>query len=144
MNTKSYTKMTISKRHGSPIFDRTNLTLLDVVDLTEPLPVTYEPADLFAFYEFVFAINLNSTDFFTSSPYSFLFTVSSYLQGSRDPNQIEPIGGSSEIRLQEFLATPIVIYNDAWLGSTVSDPDMGEQLALAIASYRVLSMNYRS
>jgi hypothetical protein len=93
---------------------------------------------LFAFYEFVFAIDLNSTDFFTSTPYSFLLTVSSYLQGSGDPNQIEPIGGSSEIRLQEFLATPIVIYNDAWLGNTVSDSDMGKQLALAIPSYRVL------
>jgi hypothetical protein len=127
--------MTVSKRHGSTIFDRSNLTLIDVIDLSEPLQVIYEPEELFAFYEFVFAIDLNSTDFFLSTPYSFLLTISSYLQGSK--NQIQPLGGSPQIRLQEFLATPTVIYNDAWLGLTVSDPDMGKSLALAIASYRV-------
>lgn len=129
--------MTVFKRHGSTIFNRSNLTLIDVIDFSEPIQVTYDPQDLFAFYEFVFAIDLNSTDFFLSTPYSFLLTISSYLQGSGSKGQIQPLGGSPQIRLQEFLATPTVIYNDAWLGLTVSDPDMGKSLALAIASYRV-------
>jgi len=133
------TKMTVTKRHGSTVFDRANLTILDVTELSEPIPVTYEPEDFFAFYEYIFAVDLNSTDFPTSTPYSFLVTITSYLQGS--DNQIEPLGGSPGIRLQEFLATPVVIYNDAWLGLTVSEPGMGKSLALAIASYRVSCIN---
>ena len=128
--------MTVTKRHGSTVFDRANLTILDVTELSDPIPVTYEPEDFFAFYEAIFAVDLNSTSFPTSTPYSFLVTISSYLQGSGD-NGIEPLGGSPRIRLQEFLATPIVIYNDAWLGLTSSEPGMGKNLVLAISSYRV-------
>lgn len=130
------TKMTVTKRHGSTVFDRANLTIVDVTELSDPVPVTYEPTDFFAFYEHIFAVDLNSTDFDRSTPFSLLVTISSYLQGAGH-NGIQPLGGSPLIRLQEFLATPVVIYNDAWLGLTASEPDMGKSLALAITSYRV-------
>jgi len=129
--------MTVMKRYGSTIFDRSNLTLLDVKDLTDPLPIIYEPSDLFNVYQKIFTVNLNSPGWDTSTPFSLLLSVSTFLLTSAS-QQIQSLGSLREIRLQEFLATPIVIYNDAWLGRAVSDSDMGKSLALAIPSYRVL------
>ena len=131
--------MTVSKRYASTVFDRTNQTIIDVINMSPPQPVTYTPQDFFAFYEYIFKVDLNSTDFSTSTPYSFLLTIVSYLQNSGETNELEPLGGFPQKRLQEFLATPIVIYNEAWLGNTVSDPDMGKTLSLAIPSYAVFS-----
>lgn len=131
--------MTILKRYASTVFDRSNHTIVDVIEMSSPTPVTYTAQDFFAFYEYIFKVDLNSTDFPTSTPYSFLLTITSYLQNSGENNKLEPLGGSPQRRLQEFLAAPVIIYNDAWLGSTVSDPDMGKTLSLAIASYSVLS-----
>lgn len=131
------TKMTISQRYASTVFDRSNHSIIDVIEMSPPKAVTYAPQDFFAFYESILKVDLNSTDFPTSTPYSFLLTITTYLQNSGEKNQLEPLGGSPQLRLQEFLAAPIVIYNDAWLGSTVSDPDMGKTLSLAVASYSV-------
>jgi hypothetical protein len=131
--------MTVSKRHASTVFDRSNHSIVDVINMSPPDPVTYNPQDFFAFYEYIFRVDLNSTDFPTSTTYSFLLTMTSYLQNSGETNQLEPLGGSPQRRLQEFLAAPMIIYNDAWLGSTVTDPDMGKTLSLATASYSVIS-----
>lgn len=134
------TKMTISKRYASTVFDRSNHSIVDIIEMSSPKPVTYAPQDFFAFYEYILKVDLNATDFPISTPYSFLLTITSYLQNSGENNRLEPLGGSPQRRLQEFLAAPIVIYNDAWLGSKVSDPDMGKSLSLAVVSYSVISV----
>ena len=127
--------MTISRRHATAIFDRANLSLVDVKDLSEPVPVMYEPHDLFTIYEKVLAVNLSMPDWPQSTSFSFLFSIITFLQ-VEDPG-IQPYTGLRQVRLNEFLATPILIYGDAWLGRVVKDSDMGKTLALAIPSYRV-------
>jgi hypothetical protein len=138
MTTLTSTMMTVTRRHATTIFDRANLTILDVANLSDPTPVSYEPEDFFAFYQYIVKLDqtLPPEQLTTSTPYSFLLTMTKYLRGSKS-NRIEPLGGSKQIRLQEFLATPIIIYNDAWLGQTTDDPDMGKSLSLATTSYRV-------
>lgn len=132
------TKMTISKRYASAIFDRANLTLIDVKDLSPPIPMVYEPEDLFAIYEALLSVNLTSPDWDQSTPFSLLFTVITFLQNKINP-QIRSTGTLPQIQLEQFLATPIVIFCDAWLGRLVSDLDMGKSLVLTASSYRVLS-----
>jgi hypothetical protein len=132
--------MTVMKRYASAVFDRANLTLVDLQNLTTPVPVVYEPSDLFAIYKSIFSLNLNSTTWDTSTQYSFLLTITTFLQGTDSETQIPSLGSIRQIRLQEFLATPIIVYNDAWLGRNVSDPDMGKSLVLAISSYRVFAL----
>ena len=131
--------MTVARRHASTVFDRTNLTIVDVVDMSEPVPVSYQPEDLFGFYNRIFAIDTNSTNWNTSTPFNLLLTLSSYLQPS-SAKHIDPFG-LQQVRLQEILATPLVIYNDGWLGKNISIPDMGKSLALAIPSYRVIKLS---
>jgi|SRR5579859_5315993 hypothetical protein len=138
-NAQSNTKMTIVKRHGSTVFDRQNLTALDVTDLSDPIPVFYKPNDFFAVYGPVFKIDLNETNIQLSTPYLLLLTISGFLQTIGDKNIASMGGVAGNSRLMAFLATPVVIYNDAWLGRTVSNSDMGTSLALSTASYRVYS-----
>ena len=133
--------MTISKRHASTIFDRANLTLVDIKDLSEPISVLYEPEELFTIYHNVLAVNLSLPDWDQSTSFSLLLTVITFLQSVPDP-QIQSLGALRQIRLQEFLATPIIIFNDVWLGSMVSDSDMGKAVALAVPSYRVSFLVY--
>jgi hypothetical protein len=131
--------MTIVKRHGSTIFDRLNLTVLDVTDLSDPTSVIYKPDDFFGVYQAVFNIDVNETNIQFSTPYLLLLTISGFLQTIGDKNIASMGGVAGNSRLMAFLATPMVIYNDAWLGRTVSNSDMGTSLSLATASYRVYS-----
>jgi hypothetical protein len=132
--------MTVLKRQASTVFDRSNFSIMDVMDMSDAVPVSYPTKDLFAFYQFIFTINTTSTEFTTSTPFSFLLTMSSYLGKPEDTSHIQTLGDSQTRRFQEFLATPMVIYNDGWFGANSSDPDTKNKvLSLATQSYRVVS-----
>ena len=132
------TKMTISKRRASTVFSRSDFTIIDVIDLSDPTPVTYTPEEFFSFYEVIFRIAQNQTNWNFSTQFSFLVSVSSFLLSDSD-DKIDSGGGNIQLRLQEFLACPIVIFNSAWLRQLQnSTADMGKSLSLATPSYRVL------
>jgi hypothetical protein len=133
------TKMYITKRFGSTVFDRRNFSVIDVTDLSEPIDVAYEPNDFFTLYEAIFNISVTGTVAQFTTSYSFLRTVSAYLQSTGDVHLAE-LKRSGHNMLDEFLVAPLVVYNDAYQGMDVSEPDnLGKTLALAEASYRVLS-----
>lgn len=90
--------MSIFKRHGSTVIDRLNLTVLDVTELTDPQPVPYTPDNFFAFYDYVFKVDVNLPDFDTSAGYSFLLNIVTYLEVSTDKNELELLGGFLQIR----------------------------------------------
>ena len=125
--------MTISKRRASTVFDRFNFTILDFTHLSDPSPVHYEPEDFFQFYDVIFAINLTQTNWQMSTQFTFLLSLSAFLEYGQD-NQIESLEGARQQKLQEFLAAPIAIYNDAWLRK-ITNEDMGNSLALAILDW---------
>lgn len=131
------TRMIISKRFASTVFDRSNFSIMDVVGMSDPVPVRYKADDLFLFYDLVFKIQKTSKEFITSTPFSFLLTMSSHLQKPTD-TRIQSFGGSQRSQIQEFLATPIIVYNDGWFGKNTTDPNTkNKTLALASRSYRV-------
>jgi hypothetical protein len=45
MDLESITQMTVWKRYGSTVMDRSNFTILDILDLADPVPVTYKAQD---------------------------------------------------------------------------------------------------
>src|SRR5947207_11936288 len=51
------TKMTISSRRASTVYSRSNFTIIDVINLSDPSPVDYSPEDFFSFYEVIFNID---------------------------------------------------------------------------------------
>jgi hypothetical protein len=131
--------MTISKRRASTVYSRFNFTITDVTDLSSPSSVEYHPNDFFVFYDVLFAIDQNQTDWEQSNQFMFLSSIATFLELNVD-NLISTEEGARQLRLQEFLATPIAIYTDAWHRHPAG-PDMGKSLSLAIPSYRVCHSN---
>ena len=101
------------------------------MDLSYPSSVNYTADDFFSFYEVIFSFDPTDT---TSTQFSFLVTISSYLLINQD-EQIDAGVRTRLLRLQEFLACPLVIFNNAYIQELM--PDMGKSLSLAIPAYRV-------
>ena len=127
------TKFTISERRASTVFDRSNFTILDIVDFSDPIPSAHTPDDYFLFYEVVFAVNTNLHYYNQTIQYWFLDVVSSYLRDEID-SQLDV--NEHILKLQEFLATPFAIFNNVLWG--IATPNLGKTVTLAIPSYRVL------
>src|SRR5579859_478146 len=101
------TKMTISKRRASTVYNRSNFTIMDITKLSPPISVLYEPTDFFGFYDAVFfGIRPNTTVPQATTQFDLLISIVAYLEFTAD-NQIETNGESRELRLHEFLATPL-------------------------------------
>jgi hypothetical protein len=110
---------------------------MDITDLSDPNPVDYEPEDFFGFYDVILAVNQSETGWDRSTQYALLLSIWSYLENNQ-ASEIDPGRIGRVFRLQEFLATPIAIFNNAFLLQGRTE-DMGDTLALAIPSYRVKS-----
>jgi hypothetical protein len=129
--------MTISQRRASTVYNRFNYTIEDITGLSDPTPIDYTPDDFFTFYSQIFAVNRNQTNWSSSVQYRFLLIISTFLQSYQD-NQIESGADPRLLKLQAFLATPIAIFNDAWLARQTQN--MGNTIAIADSSYRVIPL----
>jgi len=123
--------MTISERRATTVFDRSNLTIMDIVDLTDPTPTNYGPEDFFFFYDIIFATDQTQLNFSTTAQYLLLTTVASFI----DLTTLSDAQATTT-KLQQLLATPILVFNNAqWDPTTTTN--MGKSMGLAIPSYRV-------
>src|SRR5437762_12740801 len=100
--------MTISERRATTVFDRSNLTITDIIDLSDSTPTDYTPEDFFLFYSIILYVDEGQQNYSTTTQYLFLTAIATYLD-EIDP-QSETEGALS--RLQQSLATPILIFNN--------------------------------
>jgi hypothetical protein len=130
--------MTILSRHASTVFNRTDFNILQVMDLSPPTPQIYTPNVFFSFLDVLFSINTTEPDFAQSSQYALLFMLSNYLQRSQD-DLLDTGGGTRKLRLQDFLATPIALFNDGRFPISNEDvvPGMGTSITMAVPGDRV-------
>ena len=135
------TKMTVSERRASAVFDRFNFTITDIIDFSDPVPTNYTADDFFTFYDIVFALNETEDNWWKTTPYLFILGIQSYLE---DVSSVQNGTGSDDrlSRLQEFLATPIFIFNGFVYGGDVDG--LGKSATLAIPSYRVCLFSFQS
>jgi hypothetical protein len=126
--------MTISARNASTAFDRFNFTIIDTFDFSDPVPTNYVAEDFFTFYDIIFAINPNQAGWQATTQYLFLLGVQTYLEIT---TQTQNGTGSDDrlSRLQEFLATPLLLFNNG--NFDLPTGPMGTSASLAIPSYRV-------
>jgi hypothetical protein len=128
------TKLTISARNASTVFDRFNFTIIDIIDLSDPTPVTYGPEDFFTFYEIIFAVDQTQQNWWLTTQYLFLLGISSALSTWAPENGTGSYDQLS--RLEEFLATPIFLFNNGQYGGPT--PGLDTSATLVTQSYRVL------
>lgn len=114
--------MTILERRASTVYNRPDFNVLEVMDLSNQSPKIYSPQDFFGFYNIVLNIDDTRPNFWQSSQYSLLYTLSVYLQRNQD-NQLDSGGGTRKLRLHRF-SSDIV-------------SGLGTAIAMAVPGYRV-------
>src|SRR5205814_5551394 len=129
------TKMTISQRRASTVFDRFNFTITDIIKFSDPTPTNYTAQEFFTLIDIVLGVPKNPY-LGQSIQYLFVLAIESYLG---DPTDVQNGTGSDDriARLQEFMATPVLLFNNAVYGGPTLD--MGKTATLAIPSYQVIS-----
>jgi hypothetical protein len=129
----SNTKMTITERRASTVFNRSNYTIMDIIKISDASPTNYTVNDFFLLYEIIFAFNASKEDASLTTQYLFLEAIVQNLQNGLKANDLTT--GARLLQLQAFLAAPLVVFNNiVWGGPT---PNMGNSAALAVPSYRV-------
>jgi hypothetical protein len=129
--------MTISERRATTVFDRSNLTILGILNISDPIPTNYTTNDFFAFYDILFTVNETEPFYNVTAQFSLITTVMSLINGNGDT--FFDIGDDSGVSsLQQLLASIPLIFNALyWQLALPSDLNMGKSIALAIPRYRV-------
>src|SRR5271167_3938065 len=73
------TKMTVTNRRASTVFDRFNATIIDIINFSDPTPTNYTAEDFFSLLDIVFAINQTEFWWPATTQYLFLLGIQSYL-----------------------------------------------------------------
>ena len=137
------TNMTISERHATTVFDRSNLTIIDILSISDPTPTNYTPNDFFVFYDILFAVNETEPFYNVTAQYLLLTIVVSTLNNNRwSAFGIGDAGSVSE--LQQLLSSIPLIFNSMYWQFPFSSENlnMGKSIALAIPTYRVPHLHY--
>jgi len=128
--------MTISQRTASTVFDRFNFTITDIINFSDATPTNYTANDFFTFYEIIFNVDQTRANWPQTTQYMFLLGIATFL-GSPTPTQNGTGSDDRMSRLQEFLSTPIFLFNNAMYGGPT--PALGKSVTLAVRSYRVFA-----
>lgn len=128
--------MTVTNRRATTVFNRFNYTILEISDLSKSTPMNYTANDLFGFYDVIMNVNLTQENWQFSSPFGLVKGLANYLLVGQDI-ELDSGGGSRQLRLQSFLATPFAVFNMAWLHLADDASVMGKTIALAVPGYRV-------
>jgi len=133
----SNTKMTILSRRATTAFDRRNGTITDFIHLSDPTPTNYTVKNFFAIYEVMFYIPSNATVPITATiNYEFIEAITSFFA---DDTVIQIDLDSNLSKMQQFLATSILIFNNQTWARPGPEWEPGTQAALGTKSLRVYS-----
>jgi hypothetical protein len=127
--------MTVLSRRATTAFNRRNGTITDIISWSDPSPTNYTVDNFFSIYKIMFALDTNSTvPIQTTVNYDFLYIIGSYLS-SPSVSQIDQ--DSTISKVQQFLATSLILFTPInWPGATPLT-DMGTQAALGTQNDRV-------
>jgi hypothetical protein len=131
------TKMTISERQSTTVFDRSNLTIIDIVNISDPTPTNYTVNDFFTFYDIIFLVNETDPSYNITPQYLLVRLLNEDLISN--PLNWFNIGAASGVsKLQQLLTTiPLIFNNMFWQYPFSSDIEMGTSVVFAIPRYRV-------
>jgi hypothetical protein len=116
------------------VYNRFNLSITDIIELSDPTPILYAPEDFFPFYDLLFDVDQTALGYETSVQFSFLRSIAVDMIESSSNNTFE--AGLPSTKLKQLLATPLLVFNNVmWPSSGPSD--LGNSVAFAVPSYSV-------
>jgi len=139
LNAPVNTKMAITRRRATTAFDRSNLTITDILDISEPIPTNYTANDFFIFYDILFSVNQSEPYYDLTAQYLMMTALHSDINGDgRRINSFDIGLLGSLLDLQQLLAAIPLLFNSMfWELPVALDVSMGKSVALAIPRYRV-------
>lgn len=127
--------MTVLSRRATTAFNRRNGTITDIISWSDPSPTNYTVDNFFTIYKIMFALDSNSTvPIQTTVNYDFLYIIGSYLS-SPSVSQIDQ--DSTISKVQQFLATSLILFTPINWPGVAPLTDMGTQAALGVQNVRV-------
>jgi hypothetical protein len=133
--------LTISERRATTVFDRSNLTIIDILSISDPSSTNYTTDDFFTFYDILFAVNETEPFYNLTVQYSLVSILWAVINANSDGQNWFDIGDVTPVSdLQQVLATiPLVFNSMFWQfpANFTVDLNLGKSIALAIPSYRV-------
>jgi hypothetical protein len=128
-------QVTVTQRISTPVYDRHNLTILTTLNISDPSATNYTPSDFFQVFDAALSLDTDSPSI-DSIVFQFLLHITSILQGS------EAYNFEALLFLRQFMAVPIMVYNDIFMGEWVYDNgsvlnNLDRNAAFAIPTYRV-------
>lgn len=128
--------MTVTNRQATTVFDRFNASITDIFDFSDPIATNYTAEDFFTLYDIVFNVNTSNFYWPVTTQYLFLVGIQTYLD---TPTSTQNGTGADDrlTRLQDFLVTPIFLFNNGVYGGPTPS-EAGKSVSLATPSYRVV------
>jgi hypothetical protein len=136
------TNLTISERRATTVFDRSNLTIIDILSISDPTPTNYTTDDFFTFYDILFAVDETEAFYQLTTQYSLVSILWAILntnanlvgQNWLDIGDVTPVPA-----FQQLLATIPLVFNSMYwqFPGNFANLNLGKSIALAIPSYRV-------
>jgi hypothetical protein len=135
------TNLTILERRATTVFDRSNLTIIDILSISDPTPTNYTTDDFFTFYDILFAVNETEAFYKSTVQYSLVSILWAVINSNSDGQNWFDIGGVTVVSdLQQVLATIPLVFNSMYWEfppNFTVDLNLGKSIALAIPRYRV-------
>jgi hypothetical protein len=106
------TVLSITEYTATTVYDRTNFTILDVTEMSNPTPVSYSPGDFFAVFDHALAVSL--LDGTNAIDVQFLFYLTPLLEWAQknainDYRQLE--------LLRQFMTVPLLVYTNQFMNA---------------------------
>lgn len=137
-------QMTVNQRMATTVYDRSNFTILDIYDLSAPLPANYTPA---LFLQALNSVLIGASDsLLLNNAFLSIITTESLVQVDY-PTNGQP---SNEVdiltHLKRLMTTPMLVYNIPFLNGeqAASGPDTpgNYTAAFAVPHERVPYLKY--
>jgi len=129
------TKVTISERRATTVFDRSNLTIIDILEISNPVPTNYTPDDYFTFYDIVFGVDESEPFYNLTAQYLLISQLDTNLTPLENPFDLGLAG--NVLSLQQVLIAVHLIFNNMYWSYPFPYDNMGKRIALAVSSYQV-------
>lgn len=129
------TQVTINQRFATTVYGRTNYTILDFLEFTEPVSANYTVDEFFQFYDMAFDFDSNTP----SSQTNFMFFEAlNYDIVGQSSGFIDLTEAAAHLR--RLIAIPVSVFNDRFLdplGNDLPKDNMNRTAALAVGENRV-------
>jgi len=129
--------VSVNQRFATTVYDRSNYTILEVLELSEPVSANYTPQEFFQFYDMALDFSSDTSSGVTNFMF---FQAINYDINGQSSGQLDLVEITAHLR--RLIVVPISVFNSRFLDplgtSDIPSENMNRPAALAVGEDRVL------